>query len=134
MHFQDLERVKIVLLVEGFGGGRIRFVGKDLQTTVTLRGVVPHIAVRANVMICQQIPNGVSMLAVFTISQGPGVGVGVDRDHAVAAQRGEGRAHSFRGSCFSHPALRETNAILYTPREGWLMRLTNSRYSSSACD
>ena len=65
---------------------------------------MPHIAVSADVMIRQQVSNGVPVLAMLTISQGSGIGVGIDRDHAIASQRRERRPHCFRCRRFSHPS------------------------------
>jgi hypothetical protein len=87
VHLQYVDHLPVVVLAECLGDRRVLFARKHLETARRLRRVGPHIRVTPDGRLRRdEITDGRMRLQGHALRECPEVGVGVDGDHAVAAQ------------------------------------------------
>ena len=115
---QHRHHAAVVGLAERFGDRGIAFGSKNFQPARGLGGMGPHIRVPVERFIGEQVAHGGPRLLGNSLSKRTQVGVGVHRDHAIAAQRSEGGSQPDRCGGFSDAALEreDRNAVIAAHR------------------
>jgi hypothetical protein len=100
-------RVTVIIGAEGDGDPGITIGGEYLEPARRLGGESPYVGVAADLVpFVQQVPDRGGRLQPDLIRERATVGVGVDRYHPVAAERGERRAEPHRRGRLADAALK----------------------------
>ncbi len=115
VHLQDVDGPPVVVLAERLGDRRVLLAREHLEAARRLRRVSPHVRIAPDVRLGRdEVADGRMCLHWNPLRERPEVGVGVDSDHAVAAQRRERRSEPDRGRRLPDAALQgqERNSIV----------------------